>query len=1305
MKVWLKLKEYMASWRISMEYFDIEKSKVRTKVNGKVYSHDSISTMLIYNIYQKDDETKTIYTSNELTTNTMMYYTSLNNEQVNIDKKYKLIASKIEYISNGEDKSFVDENVALQAQGDSTLSYSKKSLKLKFNKSRSFYGFDDSKTFSLKNDVNQCAHTVINGCGNLWRQMFESRDDYDSLPTWFKESKAKGSLNGKPIKVYYVFTNEDGEEICDYMGIYTMSTKKGDRLAGFNSSKNPNAFIVSMSCINNAGRSNIGSEVSNFTKKYPRKFNKIWNGDEDSSIGGYEFEDGDEKYRDKKVQFINKVIDVFMNEPEETFKEKVQQCFDVASFIDLIIFTTISANPDLNKNMLMFGDDFNENGKLYAILYDYDAGSFTGWDCFAADGSILPTAVPQLQACCWAPDYDWMTRIHNTFLNEIKARYFQLRERKILDPSNITKLFLDEYRNVSNILPFDRSYVDDEGNVISIPEHSTRKFSSEGALGTDNICGTNITNMTQTLYDKIVKRFIQTDELYENIEDFYPFGIITEINKKQDEIVVDEGTTSLNIFDYFNYNPLGDYIHNENVYKNVIIHNLTDSNGIISSIDLDGTITFSQNEGETKISLTTNQLLNPIMEDTRGPKIVGKVVSDTITIKRYTTNATTANISIINGEPYQYGKEVIIESIPNGKINSCSWVVSPNDTSYTIEGNRLRITTKPMDEHISIDYKGVTDDGEFVKTFEFDTIIPSLVFDKSNSSYGIKSVQNVPYDGMVIEGEFSVDLNSCIDGATTNGYIFGNKNGKATYKSYMTTDTHDEVGIFCMLRRFNGKTLINPQFFFNKNFSQAPSTTPNDAGAYSGSTFALNHPLVFEAGERIYFKICEAYFQMNDRIYPWVYKGVKSSNIKITQPLRLFGYLNGTAIATSPFKNSLYWLKVHSNGKLVSHIVPNDIEQFETDKTYAIKDLVTPSNNIVANLSQTTMAFSSYYPCPSVGGLGIDRRLPNNDDGVPFSNIDIIDTNIKYETDLTFEIKFKPMFSQEKNVEDHRGRLFGAMQLLNKKWNTSGTQGIRNYDLISLMCTHTQGGGIVARNTDLTTNPSVYRSYITTEMGVIYKAIYSPTKLQVFDENDVLLKEVNLTRKQVETDSTIYLGGLNCCYSDTEPFYQGFYGYIYSFKISNSTDTLLDLTPNEKKTGFIDSISDKEFLIHSTPNANTKSAMVKIDLEDGIDVVGKTYQLSLTEDSYNDVVSSSKFIAPSPNLDVLTYIDMGINNHNIKSEFIWEVDDNKNEFATIDNNGLLTIYESSNQKEVVVKCYWSLDKSICDTKTITITYE
>lgn len=153
-----------------MEYFDVEKSRIKTKVNGKVYSHDSIGTMFIYNIYRKDDESKTIYTSNDLTTNAMMYYTSYNNDQIKMDTKYKLIASKIEYITNGDEQSFVDENVAVQAQGDATLTYPKKSLKLKFNKSRKFKGFDDSKTFSLKNDGNQCAHTAINGCGNIWRQ-------------------------------------------------------------------------------------------------------------------------------------------------------------------------------------------------------------------------------------------------------------------------------------------------------------------------------------------------------------------------------------------------------------------------------------------------------------------------------------------------------------------------------------------------------------------------------------------------------------------------------------------------------------------------------------------------------------------------------------------------------------------------------------------------------------------------------------------------------------------------------------------------------------------------------------------------------------------------------------------------------------------------------------------------------------------------------------------------------------------------------------------------------------------------------
>lgn len=1287
-----------------MEYFDVEKSRIKTKVNGKVYSHDSIGTMFIYNIYRKDDESKTIYTSNDLTTNTMMYYTSYNNDQIKMDTKYKLIASKIEYITNGDEQSFVDENVAVQAQGDATLTYPKKSLKLKFNKSRKFKGFDDSKTFSLKNDGNQCAHTAINGCGNIWRQMVENRDDFDELPDWFKSSKAKGSLNGRPIKVYYVFTDENGEDICDYMGIYTMSTKKGDRLAGFSSSKQPNAFIISMSCINNAGRSDLGAEVSNFTKTYPRKFNKIWNGLEDSSYGGYEFEDGDEQFRDKKVQFINKVIDIFMNEPEETFKAKIQQCLDVTSFLDLIIFTTFAANPDLNKNMLMFADDFNDGGKLYAVLYDYDASAFTGWDYFAADGTLLPTAVPQLQACCWAPDYDWITRMHNAFLPEIKARYFQLRERNVLNESNITQLFASEYLVVSHILHLDRSYIDANGNYVAIPEHSTRKFISETVLGTDKICGNSI-NVIQSLYDKIAKRIVQTDQLYGQIENFYPYAVITGITKKQDEILVDANTTSLNIFDYFDYKPLGDYIHNENVYKNVTIHNLTDTNGIISSISPDGTIVFSNNEGETKISLTTNQLVNTIMESKRGPQITGKVVSDTITIKRYTANATAAQISIVNGEPYQYGKEVIIESVPNGKTVDSTWSVTPSDTRYSINGNKLRITTKPMDEHIVIEYKGITDDGEFTETLEFDTIVPSLVFDKGSSTYGIKSVQNIPYNGLIIEGEFSIDFNTCIDGAVIGAYIFGNKNGKATYPSYMTTDTHDEVGIFCLLRRFNGKTLVNPQFFFNKNFSQATNTNTSDAGAISGTAFTLNHPLMFEAGERIYFKMCEDYFQINDRIYPWVYKGVKSSNTKITQPLRIFGNLDGTAIKTSGFKNSLYWLKVHSNGNLISHIVPNDIEQFESDKTYAIKDLVKPSNNIVANLSPTAIQYTQFYPCPSVGGLGINTNLPNNDTGVPFNNTDTIDTGIVCNNDLTYEIKFKPMFSQTKNIEDHRGRLFGAMQLLNKKFSASTVQGIRNYDLHSLMCMHQTGGGIVARTTDLTSTPTAVRSNIVTEKGVIYKAIYSPTKLQVFDENDTLLKETNLTRKPVETDSTIYLGCLNCSYNDAEPFYQGFYGYIYSFKISDSNGTLLDLTPNAKRTGFIDAVSEKEFLIHSIPYAATKSAEVSIDIADGTEISGKQYQFALTDNSYNDVISTSKFVAPSPNFDVLTYIDMGVNNHNIKSEFIWEVDGNADEYARIDNNGLLTIYESANQTEVVVKCYWSLDKAICDTKTVKLSYE
>ena len=328
---------------------------------------------------------------------------------------------------NGENLSCYGK---IKCQGTSSMAYPKKNYTIALYE-------DAERTMSLKHEfkdgwgaqskyclkANYIDHSHMRNIisGNLWGEIVETRNDYDSLPQEMKDAYNHGAVDGYPFKLY-----ENGK----YKGIYTWNIPKDAWM--FSMDKNNSNHVVL--CAESNSHSQTLATACNFKK--------LWTG-----VDGVDWSIEVGTNSEDLITAVNTAIGFVMNATNEEFIANINDHFDLTNLIDYYILVYfINALDNLGKNMIMLTYD---KTKWYLSPYDLDStyGNFY-------DGSSL---VSPEYAC--PQDYEeaynhLFERLWDLFPLEIKNRYFELRQT-VLTSENIIKKVESFYDSIGETL-YDR---------------------------------------------------------------------------------------------------------------------------------------------------------------------------------------------------------------------------------------------------------------------------------------------------------------------------------------------------------------------------------------------------------------------------------------------------------------------------------------------------------------------------------------------------------------------------------------------------------------------------------------------------------------------------------------------------------------------------------------------------------------------------------------------------------------------------------------------------------------------------------
>ena len=301
--------------------------------------------------------------------------------------------------------TFVDGSRTVNAylqyamQGDSSRSYPKKNLKVKFFsdlagknklKWKPKSSWTKNSKFNIKAnyiDATQ-ARNLVNG--QIVKQAYAVTPIADkTVAKKLLKTQGLGQMEGFPIELYF----DDG-----YYGLMTFNIKKDDKTFGMDSDKTTDEVITSETPSSNLD--NVAAKI-------------------DGSVYGTEIHDSaSEELNANWTKFLT-----FINTSSDTdFKAKLSDYLDVNSIINVLLFGAWSHEWDFyNKSILFLTWD---SGKSYfAIPYDLDSTWNLMWNGSAIDDNLT--------------DLSWINgsnnqnkllhRLYDNFKPEIKAQWEKLR--------------------------------------------------------------------------------------------------------------------------------------------------------------------------------------------------------------------------------------------------------------------------------------------------------------------------------------------------------------------------------------------------------------------------------------------------------------------------------------------------------------------------------------------------------------------------------------------------------------------------------------------------------------------------------------------------------------------------------------------------------------------------------------------------------------------------------------------------------------------------------------------------------------
>lgn len=346
------------------------------------------------------------------------------------------VHATIEYKSKTEHfKGYVE----IKCQGTSSMAYPKKNYTIKmFTDStmvkkvkKDFKGWGKQSKFCLKANYIDHSHARNICAAKLWNQIVASRANYSLLPELLRTSPCNGAIDGFPIKVYYNDT---------YEGVYTWNIPKDKWMFNMDDTLDNHCVLCGeeydSGCFLTANASLWSDEIHDVMP---------------TSI----------------VTSFNAFQNFVINSTDDEFKANLENYVYVDSLIDYYIFQyAICGLDSMGKNQLFATYD---GTKWIATSYDMDSTFGLYWN-----GQSYVSATYRMQE-----DYEsgahgkpnkLYVRLEKLFVNEIKARYKQLRA-DILSYNNIVNTFEPFMDIIGNDL-----YAEDLTIYTEIPNGSTNNI-------------------------------------------------------------------------------------------------------------------------------------------------------------------------------------------------------------------------------------------------------------------------------------------------------------------------------------------------------------------------------------------------------------------------------------------------------------------------------------------------------------------------------------------------------------------------------------------------------------------------------------------------------------------------------------------------------------------------------------------------------------------------------------------------------------------------------------------------------------
>lgn len=346
------------------------------------------------------------------------------------------VHATIEYKSKTEHfKGYVE----IKCQGTSSMAYPKKNYTVKMFKDntmtkklkKDFKGWGAQSKFCLKANHIDHSHARNICSARLWNQIVASRANYALLPELLRTSPCNGAIDGFPIKVYY---NNN------YEGVYTWNIPKDKWMFNMDDTLDNHCVLCgeeyNSGCFLSANASLWSDEIHDAMP---------------ASI----------------VTSFNAFQNFVITSTDDEFKTNLENYVYVDSLIDYYIFQyAICGLDSMGKNQLFATYD---GTKWIATSYDMDSTFGLYWN---GQSFVSPTYRMQ-------QDYEsgkngnankLYVRLEQLFVNEIKARYKQLRA-DILSYNNIVNTFEPFMDIIGNDL-----YAEDLTIYTAIPSGSTNNI-------------------------------------------------------------------------------------------------------------------------------------------------------------------------------------------------------------------------------------------------------------------------------------------------------------------------------------------------------------------------------------------------------------------------------------------------------------------------------------------------------------------------------------------------------------------------------------------------------------------------------------------------------------------------------------------------------------------------------------------------------------------------------------------------------------------------------------------------------------